>query len=102
MAAAGNTQVKISWTPATGISYNLYRSTASGGEGSVPYLTGVTPPYTDTNLNNGTTYYYTVAAVNSSGTSSQSAQVSAQPGNIPPANRKVALLSVAQMMRYSR
>ena len=63
---AGNAQVALNWTASSGAtSYNIYRSTSSGGEGSTPYKTGVTTTsFTDTNLTNGTTYYYQVGAVN--------------------------------------
>src|SRR5207302_9773408 len=41
-AAPGNGQVTLSWSAATGAaSYNLYRSTTSGGEGSTPVVTGI-------------------------------------------------------------
>ena len=59
-------------------SYNVYSSTTSGG----PYteITSVTTlSYTNTGLTNGTTYYYVVTAVNSSGQSGNSNQASAIP-----------------------
>src|SRR5207302_1698775 len=72
-AAPGNGQVTLSWSAATGAaSYNLYRSTTSGGEGSTPVVTGIaSTSYTNTGLTNGITYYFRVAAVNASGTSGQ-------------------------------
>jgi len=62
-------------------SYDLYRSTTSGGEGNTPYLTGlVGTAYTDTALSGGTPYYYTLTAVNSAGgQSTQSTEASATP-----------------------
>jgi hypothetical protein len=61
-------------------SYNVYRSTTAGGEGSTPVATGVTgTSYVDSPLTNGTTYYYTVAAVNAVGTGPQSAEANATP-----------------------
>jgi fibronectin type 3 domain-containing protein len=78
--SSGNAQVTISWTASSGAtSYNLYRSTTPGGEGTTAYKTNVTSPYTDTGLTNGTTYYYEVAAVNSVGTSPMSSEVSGTP-----------------------
>jgi hypothetical protein len=64
-----NTNVNLSWTAGSGAtSYNLYRAAESGGEPTNPVVTGITgTSYTDTNLNSGTTYYYQVVAVNSSG-----------------------------------
>jgi fibronectin type 3 domain-containing protein len=80
-ATAGVSQVSLSWTASSGAtSYNVYRSTSSGGEGTTAYVSGLTgTSYTDTGVTAGTTYYYTVAAVNSAGTSAQSSQVSAAP-----------------------
>ena len=80
-ATAGSGQTVPSWSAVTGAtSYDIYRSTTSGGEGTTPYQTGVTATtFTDTGLTNGTTYYYTVTAVNSSGQGSQSSQISTTP-----------------------
>ena len=80
-ATAGIAQVALTWTGGTGAtSYNVYRSTTLGAEGSAPYKTGLTATsYTDTGLTAGTTYFYQVAAVNSAGTSAKSAEVSATP-----------------------
>jgi hypothetical protein len=83
-ATAGNQQVMLSWTASSGAtSYNLQRSTTSGG----PYMkisSPATTGYTDTGLTNGTTYYYVVSAVNSAGQSGNSSQVSATPISVPP------------------
>ena len=82
-AAAGNTSVALSWSASTGsspITYNVYRGTSSGGEGSTSVATGISSPtYTDSGLTNGTQYYYQVSATNSVGTSAHSAEVSATP-----------------------
>ena len=51
-----------------------------GGESATPVASNVTATsYTDTGVANGTTYYYTVAAVNSAGVSAPSAEASATP-----------------------
>jgi hypothetical protein len=80
-AAAGDTTVSLTWTGASGAtSYNVYRGTSSGGESSTPIATNVASPgYTDSNLTDGTAYYYEVAAVNSAGTSGMSNEASATP-----------------------
>ncbi len=76
---AGSGQVGLSWSAssrATG--YNVQRATTNGG----PYTSIANPTttsYTDTTVTNGTTYYYVVAAVNPSGESANSSQVSATP-----------------------
>jgi fibronectin type 3 domain-containing protein/sarcosine oxidase gamma subunit len=81
MATAGNTQVALSWSASDGATtYNLYRGTSSGGEGTSPIVTGIsTTSYTNTGLTNGTDYYYKVAAVNSYGTSGYSNEANATP-----------------------
>ncbi|BDI28202.1 hypothetical protein CCAX7_002530 [Capsulimonas corticalis] len=80
-AAAGNAQVALSWTAASGAtSYSIFRGTASGGESATAIVTGVTgTTYTNTGLTNGTTYYYEVKAVNSAGSSGYSNEASAKP-----------------------
>jgi len=78
-ATAGNAQISLSWTASSGASsYNVQRSTTSGG----PYTRVGTPAsaaYTDTNLTNGTKYFYVVAAVDAALTSANSSEVSATP-----------------------
>ncbi len=66
-----NTNVNLFWAAGSGAtSYNLYRAAEAGHEGTNPVVTGIAgTTYTDTGLNSGTTYYYQVAAVNSSGSS---------------------------------
>jgi Legume lectin domain/Fibronectin type III domain len=80
-ATAGNGQVTLSWNSSPGaISYNIYRSTSSAGEGSTPFRTGLTTTsFTDTGLAAGTTYYYQVSAVNSQGESAKSNEAFAAP-----------------------
>jgi fibronectin type 3 domain-containing protein len=81
MAKAGAEQISLTWDPVPGAaSYNVYRSTAAAGEGSVPFATGLTSPaFMDTGLMDGQTYYYTITAVDFGGESVASAQVSAMP-----------------------
>ncbi|HJT10134.1 MAG TPA: fibronectin type III domain-containing protein, partial [Candidatus Nitrosotalea sp.] len=84
---SGNGQVSLSWAAPLSnggssiTSYNIYRGTSSGGEGSTPYATvsGSTISYTDNGATNGNTYYYIVKAVNSAGTSPASNEASATP-----------------------
>ncbi|MEW9699758.1 cellulose binding domain-containing protein [Paenibacillus sp. SI8] len=78
-ATAGNAQVALSWAASGGAtSYNVKRAETGGPYTTV--ATGVTATsFTDGGLTNGTTYYYVVSAVNSAGTSANSAQVSATP-----------------------
>jgi hypothetical protein len=80
-ASASDGQVSISWSAVSGAtSYNIYWSTTSGvTKTSGTKITGATSPYSHTGLTNGMTYYYIVTAVNSSGESVDSNQVSAMP-----------------------
>jgi fibronectin type 3 domain-containing protein len=73
-------QVTLTWAAVAGASsYNILRGTAPGG----PYVNlhtnfqGTT--YVDTNVTNGTTYYYIVRAVNPIGESANSIEVQATP-----------------------
>jgi len=80
-ASPGDGSVSISWNAVSGAtSYNIYWSTTSGvTKTNGTKITDATSPYSHTGLTNGTTYYYIVTAVNSSGESVEAAQVSAKP-----------------------
>lgn len=82
----GNTGIAISWTPSPGaLGYTVKRATTNGGPFTT-IATGIgTPSYTDRGLISGTTYFYVVTAVNSSGEGPASTQVSATPVFVPPA-----------------
>ena len=59
--AAGNAKNILEWDPIPNLTYTVKRSTTPGG----PYTTMVNlsaPGFTDTNVSNGTTYYYVVAS----------------------------------------
>lgn len=79
-ATAGDAQVSLNWTaPAVTTGYIISRSTTSTG-GFVPVANpGAGNSFTDTNLVNGTTYYYSVTATNADGASPGSAPASATP-----------------------
>jgi hypothetical protein len=81
-ATAGNASVALAWTASSGAtSYNVYRVTTSGGEGTTPVATTASTSYTDTGLTNGTKYFYKVSATNGGGTSAQSSEASATPSS---------------------
>ncbi|MEP6469836.1 MAG: fibronectin type III domain-containing protein [Chloroflexota bacterium] len=88
-ATAGDAQVGLTWTAplddggAAITDYIVYRSELSGAETPLANSGGALN-YTDTTVTNGTTYYYTVAAVNSVGTGTHSNEVSATPEALPP------------------
>src|SRR5207302_1153981 len=71
--------ITLSWAAPTGaVSFNIYRSTTSGGEGSTPVANGVTgTAFVDGGLADGATYYYQVSAVDAGGEGARSGEVSA-------------------------
>ncbi len=82
-AAAGDTQVALSWATVSGASsYNLKSATTNGGPYTI--LTNViTSGYTNTGLLDGMTYYYVVSALNLAGESTNSLPASATPQSPP-------------------
>ena len=79
-ATAGNSTISLTWKASTGAtSYSIYRGTAPGAEGATAVGTSTSANFTDTGLTNGTTYYYTITASNSLGTSGKSNEASATP-----------------------
>lgn len=91
-ATGGILKVDLIWPAVSGATgYNLKRSITPGG----PYeLIGTTSnsSYTDTNVANGTTYYYIVTALNTTGESAPSNEASATP--FIPTNPDRALLTI--------
>ncbi|SEL79515.1 S-layer homology domain-containing protein [Paenibacillus sp. OK003] len=76
---AGDGHVLLSWSEVYGsVNYAIYQRTASGDYGeAVAMVTGTV--YDATELSNGTTYYFVVKALNPSGASEASEEVSATP-----------------------
>lgn len=74
--------VAVSWNPTSGAqTYNVYRATTPGGEGTTPYATGITSSgFSDQAVTPGQTYDYQVTAVDSAGESPRSAEVAAVNG----------------------
>ena len=71
---AGNNQVTISWgAVATATSYNIYRSTTAGQQGT-SVGTSTSASFVDTTAVNGTAYFYQVTAVNAGGEGQASTQ----------------------------
>jgi fibronectin type 3 domain-containing protein len=85
--APGNKAATLSWStpPSNGSAitgYRIYRGTSSGAEKLLKSV-GLVTSYTDSQLTNGTTYYYEVSAVNSIGAGPLSAEGSATPATRP-------------------
>jgi chitin-binding protein len=79
-ATAGDAQVQLTWNASSGAtSYNVKRSTTNGGPYSNVATANTATTFTNTGLTNGTAYYYVVTAVNASGESPVSTQVTATP-----------------------
>jgi alpha-L-fucosidase 2 len=94
IATPDNGPIVLSWNESFGaISYQVKRSTASGG----PYATVTNifdTTYSDASVNGGTTYYYVVSAVNPSGESANSTQANATASLTIPAP-PVGLIAVS-------
>ena len=88
-ATAGDGEVMLSWSAVTGAtSYDVFDSRVSGVYGSAPATTATSTSATLSGLTDGTTYYFTVQAVNAAGASPASSETSAMPEGPPasPAN----------------
>jgi len=71
--------ITLHWDAVGGAtSYNVYRSTSAGAEGTVPFATTTTNSFVDSNVVKGPppVYFYKVAAVSAGGTSALSAETS--------------------------
>jgi Repeat of unknown function (DUF5648) len=78
-AVPGNAKVQLTWSASSNAtSYEVKRATIKAGPYGQLGTTAATS-YTDTGTVDGTTYFYVVAAVNSAGTSADSAPASATP-----------------------
>ncbi len=91
-ATAGNAQVALTWSASTGAtSYHVKTLHSERGRNADRLTT--TNSYTDTTATNGTKYFYVVSAVNSTGESANSSEVSATlaaPAQAPPAPMNLA------------
>ena len=105
-ATGGDSKVDLTWNAVTdATSYTVKRSTTAGGpyESISTDVTGTT--YTDTNVTNGTNYYYIITAIVAGRESGNSNEASATPeaSQTPPeteAKLKV-VLEVAELLRLS-
>jgi hypothetical protein len=83
-AVPGIGRVELKWSPSGAYSahgYEVFRATTPGGPYKSIYSTNnwTTPGFTDTEVEAGKTYHYTIAALNNAGKSNPTAPVSAVP-----------------------
>lgn len=82
-ATGQSNSIQLTWTASANAQYyNVYRGTTSGGESQTAIASPGATNYVDSSVTVGTTYYYTVAAVSSAGTSAPSNEASAAPGTV--------------------
>jgi hypothetical protein len=75
LTANADSSITVVLTASLGAtSYNIYRSTTSGAEGSTPYATTTSTTYVDKNLSSTPIYFYEFTAVNSCGESARTAE----------------------------
>ncbi|HLP78168.1 MAG TPA: MBG domain-containing protein, partial [Candidatus Paceibacterota bacterium] len=79
-AVAANQVVNLRWHSANNASsYKVKRGLASGGPYPIVFSGITTTNYTDTQVTNGTTYFYVVSGVNGAGEGAISTEVAATP-----------------------
>ena len=77
-ASGANNAVTLTWNSVSGAtSYTLYWDNSSGIDNNDTAITSITNNYIHSGLDNGSTYYYKVAAVNASGRGTLSSVASA-------------------------
>lgn len=100
-ATPGNAQVTLQWTASAGAAaYGIYRGLAPRGESPTPIAVTSSTSFGDTAVVNGTTYYYTVRALDTVAPSAYSNEVSATPSaplRAPSAPALAAVGSSAQV-----
>ncbi len=98
----GNGQIALNWPAvATATAYNVYRGIAKNGEAAVAVGANLpAPAFVNTGLTNGTAYFYKVTAINTTGESARSAEVTGTPSGPPPATDP-ATLSAFRLLRQA-
>jgi len=80
-ATAGDAQVNLTWNSTSGATtYHVKRRTSGGSFTTI--ASPASPGYLDTDVSNGTTYFYVVSAENAVGEGPNSAEVSATPDSL--------------------
>ena len=100
-AVAGDAQAVLSWNASTNAaSYNLKRSTNSGGPYALTAAGLPSPTFTDTGLVNGTKYFYVVTSSNPVGESGNSAQASVRPVSLAAAALSLGLVGTQLQLSW--
>src|SRR5258708_212898 len=82
LSAGYDSSITLGWSASAGATtYDIYRGTTAGGEGSAPYASTTSTTFRDANLSTTPIYFYQVSAVNSAG---QSARTSEDASKTPP------------------
>lgn len=79
-SAVSSSSINLAWTASatSGVTYDVYQGTTSGGESNTPVATGISSTsYAVTGLGASTAYYFKVSAVDSGGTSGLSNEATA-------------------------
>ena len=82
-ATPGNYQVELSWdeSETSGVTYSIYRTTQGDAWSSTAIYSAIyQTSFTDTSVQNSTTYYYRVTAVDEDGESSPASSLAVTPG----------------------
>lgn len=97
VATAGNGAATLSWKASTGASsYEVFQGTAAGAEGTVPVQSVSGTSATVSGLKNGSTYYFTVKAVNNGGTSGASNEAKVTLATAPATPASVTAVTGSQ------